>query len=221
MKFKYLLLQLTVLSILFCQCQKDDLKNNIKFTQEKDFSDSINNIYACNDIATRKSYVDLKILSYINTCYLCQSVKTVPGLGSINWTANCATTYNVDSLLKIEVITYLKESNQFFSREKILFLNVPRKVGLYKLNNTTKINNERVPYSSYFRLEADGDLLDASWKIDTLCLNYIDIQQINLDDKYISGEFEIHLLITPNINFTYYSDRINFTKSKFQSNILF
>ncbi|MEP7198055.1 MAG: hypothetical protein ABI851_16165, partial [Saprospiraceae bacterium] len=64
---------MTVLSILFCQCQKDDLKNNIKFTQEKDFSDSINNIYACNDIATRKSYVDLKILSYINTCYLCQS----------------------------------------------------------------------------------------------------------------------------------------------------
>lgn len=221
MKYLNFLLQFTVLSILFYKCHEDNFQNKISLKEEKILSDSLINIYACNDLASIRSEIDLKILSYISTCYLCSSLKSVPGFGSINWTSNCETYFTQDSFLKIEIRTYQKDNLQFYPREKILFLNVPKKIGVFKLSSISKINNQKVPYASYFRLVADGDLLDASWKIDTSCTNYLNINQINLDDKYISGEFEIHLMIDNKSSITNYSDRINFTESKFQSNISF
>ncbi len=218
-KIVCILVIIALIFLFFVKCQSYELKDIISNNSKISSVDSFESIYACNDIATIKSQVDLKILSYINSCYLCTSIKSVPGFGSINWTSNCET-FKQDSFLKIEFRTYEKDLFQYYDREKITILNVPKRVGKFNLYNTFKnSNNGQVPWSNYFRLLADGDLVDASWEIDTLCMNYLNIQQINLEDKYITGEFEVHYKIKNKGGNVVYSDRINFIKSNFQSNI--
>jgi len=182
--------------------------------------DSSQFLYGCNDLATIKSQVDLKALSYIDACYLCYSTKSVPGFGSINWISNTLG-YNFDSIIKLEFKTYFKNINQYYLRERIGFI-LPQKLGNYTISNTIRnTKNELNPFASYVRTIDDGDVVDGVWQVDTFCQNFLNITQFNKEDKYISGEFELHLVKKKGDagSGIIYSDRINFINGKFQANI--
>jgi hypothetical protein len=207
-------------ALLLFYCQKDDIKNGLPDQVTNIPIDSSQFFYSCNDLATIKSQVDLKVLNYIDACYLCYSTKSVPGLGSINWISNTLG-YNFDSIIKLEFKTYYKNFNQYYSRERIGFI-TPQKLGKYKIYDTYRnAQNELVPYASYIRTISDGDVVDGVWLVDTLCQNFLNITQFNKEDKYISGDFELHLVKKKGDagSGIIYSDRINFLNGKFQANI--
>ncbi len=161
----------------------------------------------CDDTSAFKSDLDLKSLWYLEDCYLCNSVKEVPGLGTISWTANTAAGIG-NNTIGIYFSTYFPWGNYMFLREDLHFV-LPFSVGIYQVDN-----------AYYGRITADGDVWDGDWKIDANCFSFVEITQLDLDCKEVRGVFELHFIQDEPSALFQYSERINFLNGKFEARIL-
>ena len=106
-----------------------------------------------------------------------------------------------ENLLFISVNTYSEEG---LPRED-LNLRAEFKVG------KTVVKSEDL--SSYFRLEADGDLSISLYDLDTEEENYIEIEKFNTEEKTAEGSFCLHF--KKNTGPESYPAKVRFTKGCF------
>ena len=152
--------------------------------------------------------------------YLCTATKEVPGLGSVDWTANTLA-FIKDNKINLHLQTY-QDTIDKFQREHLGFNNVEiianKKIEIYDVDNFQK--NTDLPFGAYGRLLADGDVADGFWTIDMSKTNYIRMTKIDLDKRIVEGEFDVHFRMkTQSTNGTLYSERINFKSGKFVAEI--
>lgn len=166
------------------------------------------------------SAVDLERLAFLPDSFLCTAIKEVPGLGSISWTANCEV-YISDSTLALRFRTYHDTINKGI-RETVACSYVPIKqgrfiVGVFDHYAQPVIYNT---FATYSRSLDDGDVADGFWIIDTTQINYIDITELDLINKRVSGKFDLHFRMkTQGSHGVLYSERINFKSGDFRARI--
>lgn len=183
--------------------------------------------FVCCALACKKedkdyftSSVDLEQLTFLPDSFLCTATKEVPGLGSIPWTANCYV-YIADNRLELRFRTYQDTINKGI-RERLSCSYVPIKqdrfgVGIFDYYAQPVVYNTHAIYS---RSLDDGDVADGLWQIDTTQTNYIDITELDLMNKRISGKFDLYFRMrTQGTHGILYSERINFKSGNFRARI--
>lgn len=173
----------------------------------------------CNDTSGYKTMVDLEELSWLKDHFYCTAVKAVPGLGEKNWRGNSEVLMrNSDSkdFFLFTFSSYMDFDDVLELRESFASL-IPKREGKYELHSISQAEQDTSLLSGgYYRMEADGDVFDGSWDIDTTCTNFIEIIQLSLEDQEICGRFELHFIkMTDGNNGNIYSDRIHFLQGDF------
>ncbi len=99
---------------------------------------------------------------------------------------------------------------------------VPASVGYHPVYDSYHYQqNPGTTFGFYSRLLDDGDVLDGAWDIDTSCLNFIEIKQLDLDCMEVRGDFELHLKMVQQGQIgILYSERINFVNGKLEARIM-
>ena len=152
---------------------------------------------------------DLIPLYFLSDSFLCTATKEVPGLGSINWTANILGVIR-NGKLSVTFITY-QDSVNVDARERLSFGNIPVALGSNNLGNDTYL-----PFSSYSRWLSDGDVLNASWDIDNKMDNTLEVTQLDTICKVVTGKFDVHFKMITQGSFGFvHSERINFKNGSF------
>jgi hypothetical protein len=153
---------------------------------------------------------DLKPLYTLPDSSSCIANKKVPGLGKIEWRANTLVTLDNGNLL-ITFITF-QDSTDFSIRERLSFWKIPLSKGEHELANDTQM-----PFSNYSRWLADGDVLNASWELNTSKNNCIVIKEINASKRTVKGTFDVHFIMdTQGIPGHLHSERIDFADGEFE-----
>jgi hypothetical protein len=172
---------------------------------------------ACKKDDSFKSNVDLERFTFLPDSFLCTATKEVPGLGKIPWTANC-TAWLSDSKLTIIFNTINNQSDKYV-REALDFSPIDPKVGNYKIYYRDN-NWKDEPFCSYSRMLSDGDVLDSLWGCIDEENNYLEIEEIDLLNKIVKGNFNVHLRKeNPGNSGVMYSDYINFKNGQFTARI--
>ena len=152
---------------------------------------------------------DLIPLYFLPDSFLCTASKEVPGLGSINWTAN---TFGqiVSGKFLLTCLTY-QDSIDFEQREILGVGNIPLEVRNNILGNGTNF-----PFSSYATAVADGDLINAEWELDLEQDNYFEVIQLDTISHIVKGKFDLNFKMTRQGSFGFvHSERINFKNGSF------
>jgi hypothetical protein len=168
------------------------------------------------------SKIDLERLAFVPDSFLCTATKNVPGVGNLAWTANCDA-YIVDDKygkrLQLRFMTY-EDSKSYYTRETVGISGLPFKNGLSKvLSSEGVLDPNLIIFSGYARLLADGDVLDAYWRIDNSQNNYVNITNIDTLNKRVQGSFDVHFKQTTQGKENLHSTFINFKSGKFDSRI--
>ncbi len=154
---------------------------------------------------------DLIPLYFSPDSFICTATKEVPGLGSIHWTANILGAIR-EGKLSITFITY-EDSVNVYARERLSFRNIPLAIGSNRLKNDTYL-----PFSSYSRWLSDGDVVNASWELDTEMDNILEVIQLDTISRIVTGKFNVHFKITTQGSFGFvHSERINFKNGSFNT----
>ncbi|MBN8678451.1 MAG: hypothetical protein J0M29_09515 [Chitinophagales bacterium] len=212
---------LVVLLILLNGCQKDaGFRQAILLNTNSTNMVIGTDLTGCDDTSAFKSDVDLQPLAFLQSCYSCNAVKEVPGLGEIPWTGNCEV-YFADSTLAFRFNTYQPYFQEFLLRETLAFNYIPNSIGIHPVFNWVDwAQDPEKSFGSYARSWDDGDVSDGLWGTDTHCTNYIEITRLDLEDWEVEGRFEIHLKMKEQgTNGILYSERINFLNGKFKAEI--
>lgn len=164
--------------------------------------------------------IDLEILTPLPSDYLCTATKVVPGLGSVNWTANAYASMK-DEKISIAFITFQdtlnKELREVFRLNNVEISN-NKKIRVYEDEYYQKNNN--AAFGTYSRRLDDGDVADGFWTVDNSKCNYVKFTKIDLGNRILEGEFDVHFKMkTQSTNGTLYSERINFKNGKFSAEI--
>ncbi len=173
----------------------------------------------CEDTTFFMSNVDLEPLAFLYNCYLVTATKEVPGLGSIPWTGNIFVNISEDKF-QFYTGTY-QDSIDWLIREDLFCGYVPISTGIHPVYDGYHYQqNIGTTFGGYARSLDDGDVADGYWNIDTTCVNYIEITQLDLQNKEVRGNFEFHLKMqTQGQAGILYSERINFINGKFKARI--
>jgi hypothetical protein len=166
------------------------------------------------------STVDLERLAFLTDSFLCTAIKEVPGLGTIPWTANCEV-YVADTSLEFRFNTYQDTINKGI-RETVACSYVPIQEGRFRIGILDKYTQPIVfnTYAVYARSLDDGDVADGFWIIDTTQTNYIEITELDLINKRVTGKFDLHFRMkTQGSHGVLYSERINFKSGDFRARI--
>jgi hypothetical protein len=175
----------------------------------------------CDDVTAFKSLVDLEPLDYVQDCFSSTAIKEVPGLGSVPW-ASDGIIRNIDNRLYPYFRNYKQYFEEFLARESLNFNNIPLSIGTYVVHDDSfwEQNMEAV-YCNYHRLLDDGDVADGHWRVDTNCVNFIEITHLDLECKEVRGNFEVHMTMTQQGQTSIqYSERINFLNGAFYARII-
>jgi hypothetical protein len=152
---------------------------------------------------------DLVPLYFLPDTFLCSATKEVPGLGSVNWTANILAVLRKGKL-SLTFITY-QDSINIHARERLSFSNIPLATGSNVIGNDLSL-----PFSTYGRSLADGDVLNASWEVDPDLDNTLEVTQLDTMLRLVSGNFNLHFKMTTQGSFGFvHSERINFSSGYF------
>jgi hypothetical protein len=90
----------------------------------------------------------------------------------------------------------------------------------YYHHQQNQLQNITTIFSVYGRFLDDMGLPDAYWAIDTTCVNFIEITQLDLECNEVRGNFEMHFkMVQQGQTGVLYSERINFNNGKFYSHI--
>lgn len=211
---------LVVLSWSNCKKEHELIpEKNQKYSEQLPLPGAI--LLGCDDTTAFKSSVDLQPLEYLKNCYSCTAIKQVPGLGEIPWVGNCQVYVAWDSVLYFRFLTYEPYFDELLPREEIGISHVPKSGGSFTIANNGQWQlNQNLVFGSYARLLDDGDVLDGFWEADTICVNYIEITRIDLEDREIEGTFEMHLKMnSQGTHGILYSERINFINGRFKAEI--
>jgi hypothetical protein len=178
-------------------------------------------LLACDDTSAFKSPVDLETLSVVQDCYLCNATKQVPGLGSIAWNAN-SNVHIANNKLRVNLYTYRPWYQYMLQREGLSIYNVPLTIGIHSVSDIYHFQADNsILFSSYGRSISDGDVSDGYWTLDTLCTNFIEITQLDLEDMEVRGNFEVHFTLKEQGQVgLLYSERVNFLNGKIEARIL-
>jgi hypothetical protein len=152
---------------------------------------------------------DLIPLCYSPDSLLCTAVKEVPGQGSVNWTAN---TFGgmYQGRLVLDFLTF-QDIISYEQRERLSINIIGAKMGKFYLGNDYSL-----PFASYSRWLADGDVLNAVWDLDTEEDNWVEIVQMDTIAKTVTGKFDVHFkMTTQGSNGFVHSERINFSSGHF------
>jgi hypothetical protein len=213
MKFPYQLIAAMFILLVWGSCKKEHeiLEKNRPASEQLHTAEAF--LLGCDDTTTFKSSVDLQPLEYLRNCYVCTAIKQVPGLGEIPWKANCMVNI-VDTMFRFGFYTYEPWFEELLPREELSFVYMPMSIGVHPVDNWLQNSGH------YVRLWGDGDLVGAGWETDTICVSYIKLTRIDLDNEEIEGEFEIHLKLKyPDLTGILHSERINFINGKFTAEI--
>ncbi|MEY3240524.1 MAG: hypothetical protein RIR11_1962 [Bacteroidota bacterium] len=154
---------------------------------------------------------DLLPLYHLQDSFLCTATKEVPGLGSVNWTANILAVLRKGKL-SLTFITY-QDSINIHARERLSFRNIPISTGFNVVGN-----NLSLLFGTYDRWLADGDVLNASWEVDTALDNTLEVTQLDTVSRLVSGNFNIHFKMTTQGSFGFvHSEQINFSSGYFSA----
>ena len=174
------------------------------------------------------SKIDLELLPFWSDSFLCTAVKEIPGLGSVNWTANCAgyihrpNEYNNNpESLSIQFTTASNAKGSFYEVRECLNISIlPIKVGVFKVLSAPGVPNPDLIFSgSYSHSIADGCVLDALWLIDNTKTNFINITSIDTIAKRVNGSFDVHFKMKTQGKETLHSEVINFKSGSFRAKI--
>jgi hypothetical protein len=217
------LLTLAIIFISFPNCQKEEqhsLESEVLLNSNPDIQPAIIPL-VCDDVTAFKSSVDLEPLVFLQDCFSCTATKEVPGLGSISWVSN-GIVRSLDDKLYLNFQKSEQNFELLFRRETLNLNDVPMSIGTYVVHdNFFWQQNMEGPHGGYYRLLDDGDVLDAGWSIDTTCLSFIEITQLDLECKEVRGKFEVHLqMVQQGQAGTLYSERINFLNGEFYARII-
>lgn len=153
---------------------------------------------------------DLVPLYFLSDTFTCTAQKEVPGLGSINWTSNIIAVQREGTLF-FSFITFESAESPYI-RERLSFWNLPVQTGKTELQKA-----HPQPYCSYNRTLGDGDLLHASWKLDTTKENWLEVVQLDTVARMVRGKFDVHLIMHEQGGLgILHSERINFKKGNFE-----
>jgi hypothetical protein len=152
--------------------------------------------------------IDLIALAYSPIEPICTATKHVPGLGTITWTANSFVQV-IDNKFAIAFLTY-QDTIYWELRETLGFSFIPIDTGKFNIGNV-----DNLAKGSYFRSIADGDLIDASWDLDTNKDNYIEITSLDTINRIVTGRFNTHFILTKQGILDKHSEEINFTEGSF------
>ena len=152
---------------------------------------------------------DLIPLYFSPDSFLCSATKEVPGLGSVNWTANSVGQI-VRGKLLFTCITF-QDSINFELREILGVGNIPLEIG-----NNILGNDINFPFSGYGTAVADGDLINAEWGLNLEQDNYFEVLQLDTISHIVEGKFDLHFKMTRQGSFGFvHSERINFKNGGF------
>lgn len=156
---------------------------------------------------------DLKLLYFKPDSFLCTATKEVPGLGQVNWTANSYGQIHQGRLL---LYFFTFQDSVFLEQRENLFFNISQaKTGRYTLSMGSDIATS---FASYERWLADGDVLNATWEVNSETDNTLEITQIDTTSKIVSGKFNINLKMTTQGSRGFvHSERINFHNGAFRT----
>ena len=172
---------------------------------------------ACKKDDSFKSNVDLEQFTFLPDSFLCTATKEVPGVGKIPWTANC-TAWLSDNKLEIIFNTINNQSDKYI-REVLQFSALEPIVGNCKIFNYNS-KWKKVPFCGYSRTLSDGDVYDSLWGCIEEESNYLEIEEIDLLNKIVKGNFNVHLRKeNPGNSGVMYSDYINFKSGQFTARI--
>jgi hypothetical protein len=161
--------------------------------------------------------IDLVLFTWLPDDYLCTATKEVPGLGTVSWTANTRAWISDNNMLNINFMTYTDTVYQY-QREHIGIQYIPIRLGDHTVYDDHK--NRTTTVGIYARLLADGDVSDAAWRPDLSKNNYVRLTKIDLENRQLEGEFDLHFkIIIQGKHGTAFSERINFKSGKFRAKI--
>lgn len=200
--------------LLWSNCKKENEIHEKNYLASEQPPTNLPPLMGCDDTSTFKNILDLQSLEYLRNCYVCTAVKQVPGLGEIQWKANCMVSI-VDTTLRFGFYTYEPWFEELLPREELSFVFVPMSIGVQPIDNWLQNSGH------YVRLWDDGDLISAVWGVDTTCTSYIEIIRLDLEDMEVEGKFEVHLKMIAQfpIGGIYHSERINFFNGRFIAEI--
>ena len=141
-------------------------------------------------------------------------------MGTIPWTANCEV-YVADTSLEFRFNTYQDTINKGI-RETVACSYVPIQEGRFRIGILDKYTQPIVfnTYAVYARSLDDGDVADGFWIIDTTQTNYIEITELDLINKRVTGKFDLYFRMkTQGSHGVLYSERINFKSGDFRARI--
>jgi hypothetical protein len=208
----------SIIIIFFPNCQKEELHVSkpaaLPNANSEDKSSVV--LLLCDDETAFQSPIDLEPLTYLQDCYSSTATKEVPGLGSISWVSN-GSPRNTGGYINFIFDTYEPALDTLLIRESLLIAFVPPSIGTYEVYDNFMQQNI---WGVYGRVQDDGETVDAYWSIDTTCLNFIEITQLDLECKEVRGNFEVHfILTTQSLSGILYSERINFLNGKFYNHL--
>jgi hypothetical protein len=154
---------------------------------------------------------DLMPLYFRPDSFLCTATKEVPGLGRANWTANILAVQR-DSKLSLTFITY-QDAINIHARERLSFRNIPISTGQWVIGSDSYL-----PFSTYSRWLDDGDVLNASWRVDTTLNNILEVTKLDTTSRLVEGNFSLYFKMTTQGSFgIVHSERINFNNGYFSA----
>ena len=166
-------------------------------------------LFSCEKADFFTTEDDLILLEYVPDAFLCTATKEVPTRGSVNWTAN---TFGqiINNRLILTMITYQDTISQE-QRERLEFGIIQQQVGKYPLEND--INRFSAYYSRWID---DGDVQDATWRVDPAEEdNFIEIIEMDTVSRIVKGRFNVHFFMWEQGSFGLYSKKINFKDANF------
>ncbi|MBK8565046.1 MAG: hypothetical protein IPN76_17335 [Saprospiraceae bacterium] len=163
----------------------------------------------CDDTSAFKTSYDLEPFDHIQDCFLATAVKEVPGLGTADWTFNTLSTIGLNGdIMGLRFDTYADYGFPNVFQRELITLGIPLEQGFHIINS-----------SYYGRVTADGDVGQAAWDLDTTCISFVEILQLDLECREVRGNFELHFRLDGQNTSAPHSERVNFINGKFEARI--
>lgn len=157
------------------------------------------------------SDIDLQPLLYFQDGYYCTATKEVPGLGHIDWTANAIADIEPDTT-KFDLVFRTYQDTTYGEGDTREFLQLS--------GFEFRTGTQEISIASYSRRLSDGDLLDASWRLDESSNKTVTIEEINRTEKYVKGHFSVKFKMIKQGKANQHSEHINFRNAVFKAKLI-
>lgn len=170
---------------------------------------------------------DLIRYLYHHNSFICSAVKSVPTQGYIDWIGNAYIEnhkgkYGIGFYNYIDTSLSDRKFRYAWSREIFGCGIVLDQLGKqYVTTDGIAAMDSTMRSGFYLKATADGDVIDASWNVNQMMQNYIEVTCINWDARIIEGRFELHYTLTEpsQIPGVKYADNASFRCGNFRAMI--